>query len=257
MEMTRSDIEKPARVHANGQRTRLRILEAAGQVFAANGYGETGMRGIAKEGGIILSSLVYHFGTKEKLFEETIRYHVVEKSGLETLFDPLVSGSARLTPQAASDALRKVVRDFLEVCHGPRRVPLLNGLLLHALTDGNRQACSLIRELVERPRQQVFERLRQVSPSLDRQDVESWFQLFQAEVLYLSVARALILKQHGWTEYPPGWLDFTAHRIAWHCCLPLGLPEPSGRVEWAPASAAGMLPSAETPAVESVTCVSG
>ncbi|MDR1284105.1 MAG: TetR/AcrR family transcriptional regulator [Opitutaceae bacterium] len=257
MEMTRSEIGKPVRVHTNGQRTRLRILEAAGQVFAANGYGKTGMRGIAREGGIILSSLVYHFGTKEKLFEETIRYHVVEKSGLETLFDPLVSGPARQTPQTVADALRKVVRNFLEVCHGPQRVPLLDGLLLHALTDGNRQACSLVRELFERPRQQVFERLRQVSPSLAGQDVESWFQLFRAEVLYLSVARTLILAQHGWTEYPPGWLDFTAHRIAWHCCLPLGLPEPSVRVAWDPATATGVLPTADTPAVGSVTCVSG
>jgi AcrR family transcriptional regulator len=49
------------------------ILNAAERLFAASGFAGTSMRSIAESAGVVQSLLHYHFGTKEKLFEEVFR----------------------------------------------------------------------------------------------------------------------------------------------------------------------------------------
>ena len=49
-----------------------RVLEVAGRLFAESGYDGVGMRQIAKESGVIVSSIQYHFGSKASLYEEVL-----------------------------------------------------------------------------------------------------------------------------------------------------------------------------------------
>jgi len=62
--------EKAAPKKRNPVRTRARILAAAYDLFAAQGYAKTGMREIAKHADVASSLVVRYFGTKEALFEE-------------------------------------------------------------------------------------------------------------------------------------------------------------------------------------------
>lgn len=86
-------------------KTRQQLLEAAGQVFAEHGYRAATVREICLRAGANIASIHYHFGDKEKLYIEVLRY--AHKRGAELYPGP---GDENVAPE---ERLRKFVRSFL------------------------------------------------------------------------------------------------------------------------------------------------
>lgn len=57
-----------------GVATRLRLIEAAGEVFAAKGFKAATVRDICTRAGANVAAINYHFGDKEKLYAQVLRY---------------------------------------------------------------------------------------------------------------------------------------------------------------------------------------
>jgi AcrR family transcriptional regulator len=55
-------------------RTREAIAHAARALFVARGYGDTSVRDIAADAGVDPALVIRHFGSKEKLFLETVEF---------------------------------------------------------------------------------------------------------------------------------------------------------------------------------------
>jgi AcrR family transcriptional regulator len=58
---------------SNPEETRRRIVEAATRRFAAQGYPDTSLVEVARDAGITAPSLLYHFPSKEALFNAVLR----------------------------------------------------------------------------------------------------------------------------------------------------------------------------------------
>lgn len=87
--------------------TRIRILEAAAAIFAEHGYSATTIRQICSRAQVNLAAVNYHFGGKEGLYRETIRY--LRARAYESY--PTTFG---LTADASPEEhLRAFVRSFL------------------------------------------------------------------------------------------------------------------------------------------------
>jgi AcrR family transcriptional regulator len=87
--------------------TRLQLLEAAGEVFAEVGFREATVREICRRAGANIAAINYHFGDKETLYLEVLRY--AQKCAYET--HPLVPGVQADTP--AEEKLRAYIYSFL------------------------------------------------------------------------------------------------------------------------------------------------
>ncbi|WJR77269.1 TetR/AcrR family transcriptional regulator [Bradyrhizobium sp. NP1] len=116
-----------------GERTRQQILDVAERLFAEHGPEEVSIRAIAAAADTNLGSVNYHFGSKEKLFEEIFRRRVVplneqrlirldaaeaeaghgRSPPLESIIEALVSPPLRLAAEAAGNARAMVVMQFL------------------------------------------------------------------------------------------------------------------------------------------------
>ncbi len=57
--------------------TRKRILDAAEQLFAANGFHRTSLRDITTRAGVNIASVNYHFGSRQALVREVIERRLV------------------------------------------------------------------------------------------------------------------------------------------------------------------------------------
>ncbi len=62
----------PAGTHSRGEDTKLRILRAALEVFATEGYEGASTRELARRAGVNLPAIQYYFGSKEGLYEAVV-----------------------------------------------------------------------------------------------------------------------------------------------------------------------------------------
>ena len=87
--------------------TRDRILEAAGEQFAERGFRGATVRMICERAGVNISAIKYHFGGKEELYSEVLRYwhdYAIKKY-------PPLSGVGE--GAASDEKLRAFVQSFL------------------------------------------------------------------------------------------------------------------------------------------------
>jgi AcrR family transcriptional regulator len=64
--------QAPRKIRTDGQATRARILEAAGELFASAGYAETTGKAVAKRADVSLASINYHFGGRQGLYRAVL-----------------------------------------------------------------------------------------------------------------------------------------------------------------------------------------
>jgi AcrR family transcriptional regulator len=77
--------------------TREKIIQKAGELFAAHGYDGVSVRDIAGASGVNVSAVSYHFGGKESLFREVIRDGL---AGISERLERLAAGDATLRRRA-------------------------------------------------------------------------------------------------------------------------------------------------------------
>ena len=66
-------MNKAARgLRSDGEVTRARILDAAGELFATTGYAETSSKAIAAQAQVDLASINYHFGNRSGLYQAVL-----------------------------------------------------------------------------------------------------------------------------------------------------------------------------------------
>ena len=100
------------RQNVQGVKTREEILRAAGKLFAQHGFGQTSIRDLARESGAGLSTIIYHFKSKDNLYLETIRHFTLDIGRLNAHFEPLFTTDTS-DPQRVSDALLMTIHSFL------------------------------------------------------------------------------------------------------------------------------------------------
>lgn len=98
---------KPSRA---GAITRTQLLDAAELIFADHGYDGTSLRDIAEAGGLHLALSTYHFGTKERLFDEVVHRRATELEQIRLANLASIDPSA----QPPADTVRLLIRAYTE-----------------------------------------------------------------------------------------------------------------------------------------------
>jgi AcrR family transcriptional regulator len=92
---------------ASHAETRRQLLEAAGEVFAEAGFREATVREICRRAGANIAAVNYHFGDKNTLYTEVLRY--AHGKALEK-YPPLLNVDASAAPEKK---LRAFIHSFL------------------------------------------------------------------------------------------------------------------------------------------------
>ncbi|NMC48073.1 MAG: CerR family C-terminal domain-containing protein [Desulfovibrio sp.] len=97
-----------------GEETRLRLLAAAGQLFAQKGYRAATIRDICRRAKANVASVHYHFGSKEKLYEAVLRHahdEALRRYPPDMGLDAAGSPEQKLATYVRSMLLRMLAKD--------------------------------------------------------------------------------------------------------------------------------------------------
>jgi TetR/AcrR family transcriptional regulator, regulator of cefoperazone and chloramphenicol sensitivity len=128
--------------------TRTRLLEAAGPVFAAEGFYRAKIRDICARAKANVAAVNYHFGDKLGLYIEVLRYSVSA-----AVIDPDLLAKAADVPSEAK--LRGFVRMMLDSVFKATRPAWYMKLVLHEMSNPTPAIDELVKEFI-RPRYRLL-----------------------------------------------------------------------------------------------------
>ena len=135
--------------------TRKQILDAAGRLFAKKGHDNTSLREITSAARVNLSSVNYHFGSKEGLIQAVYQQQLDslnhERLSMLDRFEAQAGGAALTPAQIVEAFFRPLVRHA--VGHAVGKKPFMP-LLEHGTSDPN----SFIRTLIMSGHSDIVER---------------------------------------------------------------------------------------------------
>jgi AcrR family transcriptional regulator len=128
--------------------TRIRLLEAAGPIFAAEGFHKAKIRSICARAGANVAAVNYHFGDKLGLYTDVLRYSISA-----ALIDPdLMANAAGVSVEAK---LRAFVRMILNSVFKATRPAWYMKLVLQEMSNPTPAIDELVKEFI-RPRYRLL-----------------------------------------------------------------------------------------------------
>jgi AcrR family transcriptional regulator len=200
--------------------TKARLLEAAGEEFAANGFEGATVRSIcARAGAKNIAAINYHFKDKEHLYEAALlEAHACSKDRGDL---------ARLDGLAPEERLRAFIQKFLrDVIGKDRRNTWHDALMLREMIQPSSAADTLVREVI-RPRF-VFltATLRELCPEADERRLRALAFSVVGQCLHYKVAQPISIRLVGDEAYAQLDPDYLTDHITSMVLAALGLAPP-------------------------------
>jgi TetR/AcrR family transcriptional regulator, regulator of cefoperazone and chloramphenicol sensitivity len=203
----------PAVASQRSQRTRERLIEAAGKVFASRGYRGATMREIADRARVNLAAAHYHFGSKQDLYREVLREHFERLEA--RLFDEGGGVDERLSGRPTRDALvellRARIRALLDTLLGASDVH--STLVLREMVDPSEALPFVVRRWIDPLRRDTERIVAALAPRLDAAAVERVTRSIVGQVFFYRSHRAALLLIMGRTAYPRGFVEAATDHV--------------------------------------------
>ena len=196
--------------------TKSRLLEGAGEEFAAKGFELARVRAICDRAGVNLAAINYHFGDKEHLYVEVLRE--AHRCGL----DPQEERFDRRLPPA--ERLRTFIHHFLgRVLAMNQPEDWQHRLMLREMLSPTPFSEVLVREMI-RPRFEFIRGLMQeICPEADDRRLNALAFSVIGQCLHYKMARRVTERLIGDEGYRALDLDYLTDHITAFCLAALGM----------------------------------
>ena len=111
--------------------TRTRLLDAAAELFAAQGYRHTTVRAVCARAGVNIAAVNYHFGGKDKLHRAALE-HARQRALRE---DPYPAGPPPDGPMPPEQRLRRHIRGMFGRCFAQGPAAWYVNMILREMVD--------------------------------------------------------------------------------------------------------------------------
>jgi AcrR family transcriptional regulator len=130
--------KKGATPEASEEKTRDKILSAAGEVFAEQGFEGATIRAITERAGVNVAAVNYHFRDKAELYTRV----VIDACSARAAWRDVIAEA----PDSPEERLRSLIRHFLEYLLDPERAAWKRRLMAREMANPT----SALDELVEK-----------------------------------------------------------------------------------------------------------
>ncbi len=203
--------------------TKQRLIEAAGEEFAARGFEGATIRSISKRAGTNIAAVNYHFGDKEGLYAAALieAHRCGQQEGDET----------EVTDAPPAEMIRRFIHRFITNIKRDAAGSWQTAMMHREMIEPTKAADILVRESI-RPR---FERLRAavaaLCPDADDRRVNALSFSIVGQCLHYKVAHPISVRLIGDDAYKSLDVEFITEHISRFCLAALGVAAPFGAGE--------------------------
>jgi AcrR family transcriptional regulator len=204
-------------------KTRDRLLRAAALTFSERGFDEATVREVCRRAGANVASVNYHFGSKERLYVETLRWAVALCQSADTAS---LAAIARRGDLSDRERLREVL---LALARGwlAARPEWYTRLALREMSAPSGATDAIVKEFVE-PRYAVLKSaIAPFLPHADDRSLSLHAMSVVGQLLYHRVASPVALRLLGERAYSAVLVERIAAHVAEFTLRALGA-EPDG-----------------------------
>jgi len=188
-------------------KTKQRLLEVAGAVFAEQGFKNATVREICKRADANVAAINYHFGDKQGLYSETLRYWVRESLAKHP---PDMGINEASTPEEKLDAY---VRSFFRRIFDEGRPSWYGKLMAREMIEPTHALDEIIKETM-RPisdlRRQI---LRELLPDASDEQLRRTSLSIIGQIVFYHHCRPAIDKFYPNVCYTPAEIDKLAEHV--------------------------------------------
>ncbi|MDD4836201.1 MAG: helix-turn-helix domain containing protein [Dethiosulfovibrio sp.] len=210
--------------YSTGERTKERLIEAAGELAAERGFASVSTRDVAKRAGENLGSIHYHFGGKDGLFEEVVNLALKPQVD-NPLSQVLAQYEGDLDdPAVKAEAVSRGIRWFMETVFALDR-PKWCSRVIYQLLRSQGPLRNLLTAKVMDPSSGAFESLlRRVDPSMSKVDAVCELLVICAPIFFHADYSDVVAGKLGSSDLEPSYLGRLERRILERTLWALGLP---------------------------------
>jgi TetR/AcrR family transcriptional regulator, regulator of cefoperazone and chloramphenicol sensitivity len=174
----------------DGKETRLRLLNAACELFAQKGYRDAKVADICRQAGANVASVNYYFGGKAELYVEAWKYF------LQNFEEPAFSESAPVSPE---DRLRQYIQTLMQNFTAQGKMGQFSRLYLMELVNPTGLIHDAWHEMIEPRRQKLQGMIRDIIGP-EAEDIRILF----CEMSIINQCKALVTIKSSDLEYMLG-----------------------------------------------------
>lgn len=212
------------RTYSSGERTKQALIDAAGELLAERGVGRVSTRAIAERAGENIGSIHYHFGSRDGLLKEVLRF-ACRAHGSRSLLGVIEECRPRLDDvQGQRQAVRQVVRHIMGAIFCPER-PRWCPRVLYQMAQHAGPLRVFLREQVLDPHfQALTELVLRIRPEWTPEEVNLWVHLLFGPAVFHADHCELILERLNSPVFPEAYLAKLEQRLVEDAARALGLP---------------------------------
>ena len=211
--------------HGVGEKTKTKIINAAGMLAAELGFDNVSTRMIAERSGENIGSIHYHFGGKDALFEAVVRAIISANSPLMDEMDVKILDEEHVTPHLLSKFIRKHMHFLIDKMFLSGN-PLWHCQVIYQLLQFKGELYDIFEREVVVPQDAIRLKLfRLVYPDISKEEAELRGLIMITPVVAHANYMSTILRQLGRKSYSPEYLQMLEDLIVRQTQLLMGLPE--------------------------------
>jgi AcrR family transcriptional regulator len=192
-----------------------RLLAAAVELFAQNGFHGTSIRDIAERAGANVAAGHYHYGSKDGLYLEVLRAQFAEvRTRLERRGVTRSAAALRRASRRELVALLEGrITTILEIMIGPP--PSAYGqLMLREMCDPTDAMPILVAEFIEPQTHEMEQLVARLLPGVGPERIRQIVFSIIGQVLFYRFTMPVALRLRRESKYPRGFARVTARHIA-------------------------------------------
>ncbi len=211
------------KTYSTSERTKQALIHAAGELLAESEVGRVSTRAIAERAGVNLGTIHYHFGGKEELFKEVLRFACPANEG-DALRALIEDSKQHLdTPEGQLEAVARLVRHFMRTIFSPARPRWCSRVIYQSLQRTG-PLCAFLRDQMVKPSFATMTDLALcLRPDWTSDAVYLWINMVIGPMVFHSDHREIVMDLLGSDGYPETYLESLEWRITRDAAWAIGV----------------------------------